>query len=57
MGKCIIGFFIAAMLVCISGCETTKNVAFGLGKGLVDDTVNTYNALRQADRWMTEHYW
>jgi len=57
MRKYIIGSFIMAMLVCTCGCETTKNVTLGLAKGLIDDTMNTYGALKEADRWMTEHYW
>lgn len=57
MRKYLCGFFIFMALVCLSGCETTKNVVLGFGKGLIDDTTNTYQALKGADRWMQEHYW
>lgn len=50
-----------AIFVCfLSGCQTVRNSVLGVGyvgKGLVDDTINTYKTLDKADKWWQKNYW
>lgn len=56
-------FLFAAVLVFVSlfsGCETTKNTAYGIHRiaaGVADDVYNTGRNLKRADGWMQENVW
>jgi len=60
MPRLILGLFLLIFLVSISGCQTVKNTVLGVaavGKGLADDTYNTWQAIDRADEWFKEKYW
>ena len=60
MSKIILLFASLSFLFVLSGCQTVKNTAVGLagiGKGIADDTYNTYQGIKKADNWFEEHYW
>jgi len=51
-------------IVMMCGCQTVKNTAtgvgmtvYGFGKGVCDDTYNTYKVLDKADKSIEENYW
>ena len=50
----------ALSFILVSGCQTVKNTAIGVGlvgKGIADDTYNTYKAIEKADKWFQKNYW
>jgi len=58
-----ITLFILGILF-LAGCQTTKTIAGGVaggavavGQSLVQDTKDTYTALKKADEWFQENYW
>ncbi|MFA5008813.1 MAG: hypothetical protein WC546_06295 [Candidatus Omnitrophota bacterium] len=56
-------FLLAAVSVFVSllsGCETTKNTAYGIHRiaaGVADDVYNTGRNLKKADNWMEDNVW
>jgi uncharacterized protein YceK len=68
MRNLILSLLFVLFLISVSGCQTVKNTAAGLavgagatacgfGKGLADDTYNTWKAVEKADNWFKENYW
>ena len=60
MRRLILGLIFISFLMSISGCKTVKNTAMGLGavgKGMVDDVYDTWQAMERADVWIKENLW
>ena len=68
MRNLILGLLFLVFLVSINGCQTVKGTAtgvalgvgvtaYGVGKGLADDTRDTWDAIERADQWIKENYW
>lgn len=57
-------FVLTAIVLTLSGCETTKGMAEGMGKDINNTASNTkeaavgsYTALKKTDDWMRENMW
>ena len=60
MRNLILGLFFLVFFVTVSGCQTVKNTVAGagaIGKGLADDTYNTWQTIERADEWFKENCW
>jgi len=60
MRNLILSLLFLVFLITVSGCQTVKNTAIGvgaIGKGLADDAHDTWQAIERADQWIKENYW
>ncbi|GEM_PF-1541833 len=68
MRNLVFGLLFLIFVVGISGCQAIKGTATGVavgvgvtacgfGKGLADDTYDTWKAIERADQWFKENYW
>ena len=68
MRNLILGLLFLVFVASASGCQAIKGAATGvavgvgatacgLGKGLADDTYDTWKAIERADQWIKENYW
>ena len=67
MRNFILGLLFLVLLVGVSGCQTIKYTAKGvgsvdggirgLGKSLVTDAKSVWAAVERADAWVEENYW
>jgi len=58
--KGILCLFLFLGSIFISGCETAKGAAYGIGAtaaGVGKDTHNAYNFIQAMDRWMRKNLW
>jgi len=68
MFKFILGIVLVGFIFAVSGCQTIKRTAcgsavavgavvYGFGRGLSEDTYNTWKTAEKADDWFRENYW
>ncbi|MBU2102916.1 MAG: hypothetical protein ABH865_02050 [Candidatus Omnitrophota bacterium] len=57
MKKQIIIYVTLLGIIGLCGCSTVKNVSEGLGKGVSEDTSNTWKNLKRTDAWLKENTW
>ncbi|NQT28494.1 MAG: hypothetical protein HQ570_02735 [Candidatus Omnitrophica bacterium] len=60
MRNLILSLLFLVFLITVSGCQTVKSTAIGvgvIGKGLADDAYDTWQAIERADQWIKENYW
>ena len=64
MRNLVLGLLFLVFLIGVSGCQTVKGAAtgvgvtaYGFGKGLAADTRDAWEAIERADAWFEENYW
>ncbi len=58
--KLIVFSFLSAVVILLSGCETTKGLATGIGytaEGVVKDTKGACHGIGKADEWVKKNMW
>ena len=56
----LVSFLLVLAVLSLSGCETVKGFATGVGTtayGAAQDVKNTWDTLAKVDKWFADTYW
>ena len=53
---CALIVLVIFIFIC-AGCETGKGIACGASTGIVKDTQNSWQAVKNADQWVKDNLW